>query len=387
MSKLMTFVGYTLALASFQGNLQAEQVPGKESTQQTRFQAFTGKITKNKVRLRINATLDAPIAKELNKGDLLLIEGENEEFYAVAVPEEIKGYVFRTFVLDNKIEGHRVNVRLSPTTDAPVIAQLNTGDTVNGVTSPLNSKWLETSLPPTTRFYVSKDYVEKVGDAKYLSTMAKRRDEVNQLLATAFMTSQQEMQKTFPEINLAKIEESYKSIAHNYPDFPDQASRANELLGEIEENYLQKKIAYLEYKLENPSPIKQVATVESFGFPAVVVPADTEEARQSSWVPVEKELYEAWRKNHEGSQDDYYVNQKPNAHEIKGIVQPYFRPVKNRPGDYVLINEKTKQPFAYLYSTKVSLNDKVGQEVSLKVAERPNSHFAYPAYFVLEILP
>jgi hypothetical protein len=41
-------------------------------------------------------------------------------------------------------------------------------------------------------------------------------------------------------------------------------------------------------------------------------------------------------------------------------------------------------PIAYLYSTQVDLQGKVGQAVTLQAAPRPNHHFAFPAYFVLE---
>src|SRR5689334_11520447 len=78
------------------------------------FIPFTGKITRNKVRMRNQAHLDAKIVRELNKGDMIVVVGENEDFYAVQPPPDIKAYVFRTFVLDNLIEGNKVNVRLAP---------------------------------------------------------------------------------------------------------------------------------------------------------------------------------------------------------------------------------------------------------------------------------
>src|SRR5271156_3313893 len=46
------------------------------------FLAFTGKVVKNKVRLRHQPNLDSPILKEMNQGDLLVIIGETEDFYA-----------------------------------------------------------------------------------------------------------------------------------------------------------------------------------------------------------------------------------------------------------------------------------------------------------------
>lgn len=52
-------------------------------------------------------------------------------------------------MLDNTIEGNRVNVRLEPNLEAPIIAQLNAGDKIEGQISALNSKWYEiTPLTP-----------------------------------------------------------------------------------------------------------------------------------------------------------------------------------------------------------------------------------------------
>ncbi|MGK3946699.1 hypothetical protein ABK046_51100, partial [Streptomyces caeruleatus] len=79
--------------------------------------------------------------RELNKDDLLVIVSEKDDFYGIQVPQDIKAFVYRTFVLDNVVEGNHVNIRLEPTLEAPVIAQLNSGERVDGVISPLNSKW------------------------------------------------------------------------------------------------------------------------------------------------------------------------------------------------------------------------------------------------------
>ncbi|MGZ3733102.1 MAG: SH3 domain-containing protein, partial [Parachlamydiaceae bacterium] len=100
---------------------------------------FTGKITRNKVRMRLQPSLDALILRELSKDDLLSVVGESNEFYAILPPKDTKAYIFRTYVLDDIVEGSRVNVRLEPAIEAPVIAQLNSGDKVEGIISPLSS--------------------------------------------------------------------------------------------------------------------------------------------------------------------------------------------------------------------------------------------------------
>lgn len=387
-------------------NLQGTDFGPQTSTELPRvnvsnFNGFTGKITKNKVRMRTTSNLDSPIVRELNKGELLLVLGETDDFYEVQPPSDIKGFIFRTFVLDNKIEGTRVNVRLSPNVDAPVIAQMNSGDSVEGTISPLNNKWLEITPPESAKFYVAKEYVDKVGDKQFMAQIAKRKDEVNRLLQSTYAISQQEFQKAFPDIQMDRLVHNYKKIMQDFPDFPDQAARAAELLEELQDKYLHKKVAYLETTLENqkyaalsnqqtasqPSQKNNpvVGTVEPAGFPAVLVPIEDPALRMTAWLPLENERYDEWSKTHEGTKDDLYAAEAQNSVPLKGVIAPYTRPVKNKPGDFVILNKDTQLPQAFLYSTKVNLHDYVGKEVTIQGSPRPNNHFAYPAYFVLTI--
>jgi uncharacterized protein YgiM (DUF1202 family) len=349
------------------------------------FNAFTGKISKSKVRMRIAPTLDAAIVRELTKGELFIIVGETDEFYAVQPPSDIKGYIFRTFVLDNKVEGNRVNIRLSPNTEAPVIAQMNSGESVDGTISPLNNKWLEITPPSSTRFYIAKEYVEKAGDQHYMATITKRRDEVNRLLQSTYVISQQELQKPFPEIQIDPLLASYQKITKDFADFPEQAARAKELQEELQDSYLHKKISYLESKASTIQETTRVATVEPIGFPTVVIPIQDPIDRITFWGEQEKRHFEEWAKSNEGTESDFYSHEKKDATTLTGVVQPYSRAIKNKPGDYVLINEETNLPIAFIYSTKINLQEYVGKEVKVLGASRPNNHFAYPAYFVISI--
>lgn len=348
---------------------------------QTSFSPFTGRATKGKVRMRIQPTLEAAVVRELAKGELLIVTGETDEFYAVELPSDIKGYVFRTFVLDNKVEGTRVNVRLSPNTDAPVIGQLNQGDTIDGTISPLNNKWLEITPPVSSKFYVAKEYLEKVGDPNYMAKIAKRRDEVNALLNSTYLISQQEFQKSFPEINLDRISGNYQQIIRDYSDFPEQSARAKELLAELQENYVKTKIAYLEAKVKEkpssaPAKSEPVATATETNYPEVLT-------HVNYWLPQEETLFREWAQSNVGTIDAYYSAQSSDAKTITGVLEPYSRTIKNKPGDFMLVDKATHQPLAFLYSTKLNLQSYVGREVTFLVAPRPNHNFAYPAFFVL----
>ncbi len=370
------------ALALFPFCLKADPAPEAIEAPQLIFKPFTGKIARNKVRLRLEPNLDGKILREFNKGDLIVVTADSGDFYKVKAPEDLKGFVFRTFILDNVVEGNHVNIRAEPDLEAAVIGQLNKGTQINGIISPLNSKWLEIALPEDVQFYISKDYVENIGDATLLSKMRQRLVEVNTLLSEAQGTAQDEMQKPFVQINLDPVYTGLNKVIQHYSDFPEQAAKAKDLLTQIQDSYLQKKIAYLEAKAktaDQPAPSQSESQPAASANPAI-------SPKMAAWIPVEALLYEAWAKqNGNASIEEFYKSQRQEAQILTGTIQPYIRSLRNKPGDYVLISKISHLPSAYLYSTQVDLQDKVGQEVTLVATPRPNSNFAFPAYFVLAL--
>ncbi len=368
------------------------------------FQAFTGRVVKSKVRVRLQPRLDSPIVKELNKGEMFIVVDEADDFYAIKPPADTKGYVFRTYILDGVVEGSRVNVRLEPDVDAPVLAQLNGGERVTGTVSALNNKWLEIAPPASSRFYIAKDFVEKLGNASELAKIERRRDEVNFLLNSTYIESQNEMQKDFPNINLDTIYANYNKVINNYSDFPEQAARARELTTKLQDDYLQKKIPYLEAQAkmghqqyseqlkaqqQKLSQLEQQLQRERSGKGGVAISTANQSGinnKMSAWLPAEQQIYQTWAaENNQGTMDDFYADQRQKAIPITGIVELYPRVIKNKPGDYVLMSQANQQPTAFLYSTLINLQDRIGQEVTLYAVPRPNNNFAFPAYFVISI--
>lgn len=356
-----------------------------KETKTERFSPFTGKITRNKVRLRLQPGLDGHIIKELSKDDLLTIIGEEDEFYAVQPPTGFKAYVFRTYVLDNEIEGDRVNVRLEPDTNSPIIGQLNRGDRVDGIISPLNSKWLEISPPKNSKFFICKEFVENIGDSSMLAVIERRQEEAGSLLTFTEMLVEAEFQKPFETIDIETIKNNLSKIQELYSDFPRQTKKAKELLAAVQNDYLQRKIAYLESKtlLNEPqnTPPSQTNTYQT-----EIQRTDVKADNMAAWEAAERTLFKKWQVEHpSGSMEDYYAEQEQASTTLTGKIEANNRLIKNKPGDFVLINNKTNLPIAYLYSSKVNLNDAKGRTVTLKASPRPNNHFAFPAYFVHEI--
>ncbi len=394
------------ALSIADGNITVAQSDKSDSTI-TSFRPFTGKTTGDKVRLRVNPDLDSPIIKELNSGDLLNITQESGDFFAVKPPVGTKTYIFRTYILDGLIEGTNINVRLAPDTEAPIIAQLNTGDNVEGIVSPINSKWLEIAPPKSAHFYVSKDYIEYAGDSDFIAKVERRRRDVSEALNSAYLISQSELRKPFEEINFDLIKKNFDTITKEYQDFPDQAQKASEALSHTQEAYLNKKISYLETKSSDSPDTwktnnanlneklqtyeKQISTLQkqqntSKNSETVTASKITTD-KMEIWEPIEADIFRRWQiadeENADRTLEEFYAEQSLESKVISGILEPYTTLVKNKPGDYIIRHDNV--PIAYLYSTKANLQDSIGEHVTIVAILRDNNNFAFPAYFALSI--
>jgi hypothetical protein len=361
------------------------------------FKPFTGKSLANKVRIRAKADTEAHIIRQVNKNDLLLIVGEESDFYAVEPTKDTKAYVFRSYILDDVVEANRVNVRLEPHVDAPIIGQLQAGERVHGQVCAMNHKWLEITPPKGTRFYVAKEFIAHAGGPEFIVNMEKKKAQLEDLLASAYLNAEAECKKSYEQMAPQQAIEQFQTVLRNFADFPEAVAQAKEGLALLKETYLNKKIAFLESKAELSDSAKKELLAKHKAekkelFADAPVSIDPElwgkrapkKENFTAWDSLEESLYLSWTAFHTGKKfDDFYAEQKANASVLTGKVELYEYDVKNKPGDYVLRGEGT--PVAYLYSTQIDLEKYVGQTVSLLVSSRPNNHFAFPAYFVLAV--
>jgi hypothetical protein len=325
--------------------------------------------------MRLQPDLDSHVVREISKNEMLSIVSQEGDYYAVEPPMALKAYVFRSFVLDGIVEGNRVNVRLEPDLEAPVIGHLNSGDRISGQISEQNRKWLEISPPSNTLFYVAKDFIEYAGGPELKEQMAQRKETAEQLLEAAKLFAKAEMENTFEEIDFEKIKEGFLTIIHDYTDFPQKAELAKDALTSAQEEYLQKRIAYLEEK---------AALATSYVAPQGRKAKQAKTLEAKTWQGVEQGLFAAWQENHQDqAMDDFYQEQKMLAKSVSGVLEIFSSPVKNKPGNYVL--KKKNLPVAYLYSTSLNLEEHVGNEVTIVGSPRDNHNFAFPAYFVHEV--
>ena len=342
------------------------------------FKPFTGKVKGNKVRLRLQPDVESSIVQELFNGDLLTIVDDCDDFYAVEAPSDLKAYVFRSFVLDNQIEGTRVNVRLKPSLEAPVITHLNSGDSVSGMPCSENSKWVELGVPASSRFYVAKDYIENCGGTEVKAKYEGRLKQARQQIETAEYFVESEMQKAYPNIDFDKVNHSFQTVIQEYSEFPQLVEKAKDTLASVQEQFLEKRIHYLELKATEEASATLLETEKDLILTSMLT------EKMKVWEPVEETLYQNWLgENKSGSMDEYYEEQKLSSNRISGTLEEYKAPVKCKPANYIL--KENDIPVGYVYSTMINLDNLVGKKVTLVGAPRPNNNFAFPAYFVFSV--
>lgn len=349
----------------------------KKERNKGQFKPFTGKIKGKKVRLRTQPDLESAVVREFERGEYLAIIDEVDDFWVTQAPKDLKAYIFRSFVLDNVVEGNRVNVRLHPNTEAPIIMHLNSGDVIEGNVCDTNHKWIEIPAPEAARFYISKNYVENVGGIELKQEYDNRLSLVQKQLELAMTFSESEMKKNYDEINFDQMNRNFQVVIQNYSDFPLFVEKAKNLLSELQERFIDKRISYMESKVRHEE--NDIVTSSTSAEPHNS-PTD----KMKLWAPVEEAMYLSWAAAHEAqSQADYQLEQKLTAERISGILEPYAAAVKCKPGDYIIKNNDV--PVGYVYSTVVNLQNLVGKQVSLIASPRPNNNFAFPAYFIMAV--
>lgn len=367
---------------AFQDNTAQKAINKSKSSRKARVRytptaAFTGKILGKKVRLRAEANIESHVVSDLTKGDMLIVVGENEDFYACEAPSDLKAHIFRIFVLDGVVEGKRVNVRLHPDLSSPIIGHLHTGDKIeNAAVSEKNRKWLSITPPRDSVFFVAKEFIENIGNRHVKTIHDKKKTEVTELFDQAELFANSEMIKYFEDIDFARTQAGYEAIIKDYSEFEQYVTKSREKLVHLKQDYLQKKLAYLEIKTSKTAQNTSYRPTSVFSYSGV--------DKMKHFEPVEAALYQKWA---HGRQDvtikDFYEDQKLKSTVISGIIEPYNEGIRKKPGNYIIRNRDL--PTAYLYSTIINLDQYIGKQVDILVAERPNNNFAFNAYFAIGV--
>lgn len=347
---------------------------------------FTGKIQSNHVRLRAAPDLESHVVRELSTGQFVLVIGESEDFYAIQPDPSQKLYIYRSFVLDGIVEAHNVNVRLGPNLDSPVVARLQAGTHVHGKACSDNNKWMEISAPEGVHFYVAKEFVENAGGSEVIHQIHAQKESLDELFVSLHIVVEDQKQKPYEEMHIAEAERLVEKVRIEYPTFEKDIEKAEELLHHLKENFLAKKVAFLEKQMRGE--VISVSTTTETKSPKIENAApqaatlNPQENAALKWKNIEYARYLGWtERNPEQPISDFYSEERTSALRLSGEIFSFECDLTTRPGDYIL--KQKGLPVAYLYSTLVNLKELEGKEISLVVVERPNNNFAFPTYFVL----
>jgi hypothetical protein len=353
---------------------------------------FTGQIASKGVRLRTSPDLDSHIIRELSVGEHVLIIGEVDDFYAVQPSPDTKLYIFRSFVLDGVVEAQNVNVRTGPSLSDPVVTRLQSGTPVHGMPCAKNAKWLEISPPENTHFYLSKDYVKRIGGPEVIHELHAQKESLDEEFMALHIAINEQKQKPYEEMQLQVVERLVEKVRADYPTFKADIAKAEALYQELKDDYLAKKVIYLERQFQNnvisvPEADKSASVdaskkAKASSNEAITQRLETSPEAALKWKNIEYARYLNWVDAHpDQPMADFYKEERLTASRVTGELSTFECDLAARPGDYIL--KQKGLAVAYLYSTLVDLSALEGQEVSLVVVPRPNNDFAFPTYFVI----
>ncbi|SPN73271.1 Bacterial SH3 domain [Chlamydia serpentis] len=359
--------------------------------------SFTGEIKGNHVRMRLAPHTDGTIIREFSKGDLVAVIGENKDYYLISPPPGMTGYVFRSFVIDNIIEGEHVNVRLEPSTSAPVLVRLSRGTEIQTTSSTPQGKWLEIVLPSQCAFYVAKNFVTNKGPIELYTQREGQKKIALDLINAALDFARIELEKNLSDIDLEAI---YKKInlvqCEEFKDVPGIQGLVQKALEEIQDIYLSKSLEVQDSS--NGICQNSMSTVPN--SPTVGTSLLSRHIRKQTTLKtapltqgrenLEYSLFKIWtsmQQSNDGSesltQEAFYRAEQKKKQILVGILEVYPHLVKNNPGDYLLKDQE--HTIAFLYGTNINLEEWLGKRVTVECLPRPNNHFAFPAYYVIGI--
>lgn len=382
----------------------SEQSSSEEIAPTGAFMPFTGEIKGHRVRLRVAPHTDSAVIKELSKGDLVAVIGEKKDFYVIAAMDGMKGYVFRTFILDNTIEGEQVNVRSEPSTSAPILSRLSRGTQVSLTKNQPTGKWSEIELPSQCVLYIAKNFITNKGPVELYKKQEQQKKLAVNLLEQAQTFAKIELQKDLNDIDLEAI---YKKINllqdDEFKNVPNLSQHIQKILEEVQDAYLTKSMEHAQnVTASKPNTVsnaaEQATSVTSepnkktgsllsrhIRKQIAVKTSPSLKGRET----LEYSLFKIWvsMRSHGQTEtltiEDFYKDEQKKQQILTGELEPYAHVVKNNPGDFLLKNGETT--VAFLYSTKIDLNLWVGKKISITCLPRPNNFFAFPAYYVTHI--
>ncbi|RKX45116.1 MAG: hypothetical protein DRP64_05245 [Verrucomicrobia bacterium] len=116
------------------------------------------KVTGDRVSLRSNPDINSELLDRAMKGEELVFLGKTNGWMAVQAPDSLDFWVSGQYVLNGVVQPEKLNVRSGPSPNYSVVCVVNKGDLV-ALRGEFN-EWLKIAPPTGSRVWISEDYAE-----------------------------------------------------------------------------------------------------------------------------------------------------------------------------------------------------------------------------------
>lgn len=179
---------------------------------------FVGRVTGNRVNVRVGSNANTAVVTQLNKGKLVLVLEEDDAFFFIEPPEGTTFWIYSRLVRDGWPKSDDVNVRSGPGTHYPIVCQVDKNTSLDIVEE--KEKWIRIRPPQGSTAKINKDYVvyfstpenyaakleeEKISQEQFKEIEAFRRVELN---------------KSMMEINFDLLLGKYQNLLDQFPGSP-----------------------------------------------------------------------------------------------------------------------------------------------------------------------
>ncbi|MBI4844868.1 MAG: SH3 domain-containing protein [Candidatus Omnitrophica bacterium] len=180
-----------------------------------------GSIIADNVNIRSGPGLNFEIINKLKYGSLVLILGEQLDWYKIALPRKSLIYINEQFIapenfLRGSITADNINVRAGKSTAFNIVGQLNKNDTVEIIQK--FNEWYEIFPYNNCYAWVNKNFVKIIGSNQlYVDAENKQREAID-LFFEAYNFEQSEVGRGSADLNIEAVIQKYKVVIRDFPD-------------------------------------------------------------------------------------------------------------------------------------------------------------------------
>ena len=275
-------------------NIDAESVSGNAAEHVP----FIGTVNGNRVNVRSGPSVNFEVLAQMFADQTLTVLEEKQGWYRILPPDGVKYWVHGDFVDEGIINAYSVNVRSGPGINRSIAAQVEKGEpvTVLGI----ENEWVAIAPPEQAYAWVSSEFVDyRMPLSEYNKQAEEKHNQElkSKALQEKFDAAEQkerfELYKPLQEADLKSVIKDYQYIINEFPD-TDKAKTAAERIARLQGLIASEEAAAAADKEQKPEPDAHIAGgeipeantehngLESAGLPGIDEFAESKSAEAES---------------------------------------------------------------------------------------------------------